>query len=284
MNSIFAYNESVTGGARDNFYNTERDEIMKKITSVLLALVLVISVFALASCAKKPQELLDEAAKLLEETPYTMTVKMDFETDNKEFNEIFKMMSMDVPLTVDGDDMSMEMSMDMMGQTIKNKMTLVDKVLYCDVQAGTVSQKMKTTLTDEQFADFKDEQSAEMPVDYSQFTELTAEKKDGKTVISCAGINDDGKKALNDEIGASLEELGGKAELGELSYVITLNKDGKYESMELKCTYTFEVEGESVTVDITVGADISYDDVDEIVAPSDADSYQSVKYSDIVGE
>ncbi len=255
---------------------------MKKITAVLLAIILVISLFALTSCEKEPKELLEEAAKVLAEKPYTMTMKMDFTSDNAEMNEVFKMMNMEFPITVDGDNLSFDMSMDVSGLSMTTKMTLVDKVLYYDISATGVSQKMKATLTDEQFTNFMGDQSMEMPVDYSQFAELTAEEKDGKTVITCTGISEEGKKALNDQMAASVESLGGSVELGDLAYSITL-KDGKYESMDLSCTYTVSVSGITTTVTMTMGATISYDNVAEVTAPADADSYTEFDYSSLLG-
>ncbi len=255
---------------------------MKKLTAVLLALMLAISLFAFTSCEKEPKELLEEAAKALAEKPYTMTMKMDFKSDNTEMNEIFKMMNLEFPVTVDGDNLAMDMSMDLMGQTMTTKMTLADKVLYYDISAAGMSQKMKATLTDAQLEEFKGTQSMEMPVDYSQFAELKSEEKDGKTVITCTGITEDGKKALNDQMASALEALEGSAEIGDLSYSITL-KDGKYESMDLSCTYTVSVSGITTNVTMTMGATISYDNVAAVTAPADADSYTAVDYSDIVG-
>ncbi len=254
---------------------------MKKILSLALALMMLVSVFALTSCEKEPKELLDDAAKALAEKPYTMTMKMDFQTENAQIQEVFDMMNMEIPITVDGDNVAMDMSMDMMGQSIALKMTIVDKVLYYSMSAGGMGAKMKATLNDEQFAEFKGENGAEMPVDYSHFGELTAEKKDGKTVITCTGITDEGKKALNDQMASSLGE-GGTATVGDLSYTITL-KDGKFESMNLSCTYTVSVSGISISATMNMSATYEYKDVAAITAPADAADYQEMPYDQIQG-
>ncbi len=255
---------------------------MKKITSVLLALLLVISMFAFASCEKEPKELLAEADKTLAEKPYTMTMKIGFSSDNEEVNQVFQLMNIEVPVTIDGDKMLMDMSMDANGTAMVAKMSLIDKVLYYNIQMDAESIKMKATLSDEQIAAFKKDQSAEMPVDYTQFSELKAEKKDGKTIITCTGITDEGKKILNDQMAASIESMGGSASIGELSYTLTL-KNGKYEAIDLTCTYSVTVAGQSVSATMTMGSTISYDNIPAITAPSDADSYTSVNYSDLFG-
>ncbi len=255
---------------------------MKKFTSILLALVLVVSMFALTSCEKKAEELLSDADKFLAENPYTTNMKMNFSSDNAEMNEIFKMMNMEVPVTVDGNNLSMDMSMDMMGETMTIKMTVVEKVLYYELGFAGESQKMKANLSDEQLKDFMVDQSVEMPVGYSQFAELKVEKKDSKTIITCEGITDEGKKALNDEIATSLEGLDCTSEIGNLSYVITL-KDGKYESMDLSCTYSVTAEGETVSLTMGIGATFAYENVSAVTAPADASSYTTVNYDDLMG-
>ncbi len=270
---------------------------MKKITSVFLALILVLGLFALTGCTEqlkdllpgtstvqeeKPEDLLAAASMDLAQKPYSMTMKMNFSSDNQEMNEVFKMMNMEIPVTIDGDNLSMDMSMDMMGDTMTTKMILVDKVLYYDMEIYGMSQKMKATLSDQQFQEFMGEQTVGMPVDYSQFAVLKAEKKDGKTVINCEGITDAGKKALNDQMAASLAAMGGSASIGDFTYTITL-KDGKYESMDLSCTYTVSVAGQSVSVTMIMGAVISYDNVPAITVPADADSYTLIDYSELMG-
>ncbi len=255
---------------------------MKKILSVVLALMLVMSVLAFTACEKAPQDLLAEAEQILAEKPVKMTMKMNFQSDNAEIQKIFDMMNIEVPVIIDGENMAMDMSMDVMGQTVVAKMTLVDKVLYYNMELMGQSMKMKANLTDEELVEFMGENSAEMPVDYTQFAELKAENKDGKTVITCTGITDEGKKALNDEMASALEALGGSAEMGELTYTITL-KDGKYEAMDLSCAYTVTVSGTSVSTTMSLGVTFSYDNVAAVAAPSDAADYQDMSFGDIMG-
>ncbi len=254
---------------------------MKKITSVILALMLLVSLFAFTSCEAEPLELLEEASKALSEKPYTMTLKMDFDSDNAELNEAFALMNLEFPVTIDGENLSFGMSTEVFGQAMSTNMTLVDKVLYYDIQAGEIlSQKMKVTLSEEELKEFLNQQSIDMPVDYSQFAELKSEKKDGKTVISCSGITDEGKKALNDQMAASLAALGGTAELGDISYAITIS-DGKFEAMELSCTYSVSMSGKSITATMKMVAAFDYEDVAAVTVPADADSYKAVNFSDL---
>ncbi len=281
----WAYNKVVPMKI-DIILQKERKKTMKKtmktVASVLLAFVLVVSMLALTACEKAPKELLEEADKTLSENPHVMNMKMNFTCDDEEFNSLFTRMNLEFPITYDGNNLFAELNLADQGMALK--LTLIEKVLYYDMQvAGIANQKMKCTLSDEQLKEFMGEQSMEMPVDYSQFAELKSETKDGKTVITCTGISDDGKKALNDMASSSLDILGGGVVFGDLSYTITL-KDGKYEAMNLVCTYTVSTGGESISVNISMGTTFSYDNVSAVTAPDDADSFTSFNYSDLFGK
>ncbi len=257
---------------------------MKKLLSVVLALVFVLSAFALTSC-----ELMQSAAKMLESAdaalknaPYTVKVSTDFECDDATINTVFDAMSLEVPVTVDGENIALELSMEVMGQKLGTKMTVVDKVLYSDIDLGITQMKMKATLDDTQLKEFVAENSAELPVDYLQFEELKLESKDGKQVITCSGITTEGMTALNDQVTEALKSMGAEGAVGDISYIVTL-ADGKYESMALSVSYSLTMEGKTYNLSMTMNAKYEYENVAKVAAPADADSYQSVSYADIIG-
>ncbi len=255
---------------------------MKRIIPFILALMLVACMLAFTSC-ESVESALEKADKALKEKPYTVSMSMDFECDDKTLNTIFDAMSVEVPINIDGDNVSMDMSMDVAGQSLGMKMSVVDKVLYSSVDMGALgSTKMKATLNDEQLKEFIRENTAEMPVDYFQFEELKQEKKDGKEIITCSGITTEGLTALNKEMSDALVNMGADAAVGDISFVITL-ADGKYESVALTCSYTVTIQGKAYTVSMTMNAKYEYQDVAAITAPADADSYTEVNYSDIMG-
>ncbi len=252
---------------------------MKKI--VALALVLTIVGCMFVSC-EDVTSTLEKADKALTEAPYTVTMSMDFECDDETINAVFEALKMEIPITVDGENMSMDMSTEIMSISIGTKMTVVDKVLYSYTSAAGQEVKMKCTLNDEQLKDFVADNTAEMPVDYVNFGSLTMEEKDGKQLITCADITTEGLTALNDLMAESFKALGAEAAVGDLSYIITLS-DGKYESMAMVCTYSVTIEGETFTTTMSMNARFDYKDIAPITAPADADDYQSVDYSDITG-
>jgi hypothetical protein len=207
---------------------------------------------------------------------------MDFACDNATLNTVFDALSVEIPVTVDGKNVYMNLSTEVMGFTSGMTMTVVDDVLYSNTTVMNQSLKLKTTLSAEDYKTFMEENSSEMPVTADNFESLTLETVDGKQVISCTGITTEGLTAMDQLLSDSLTALGAEAAVGDLSLVITV-ADGKYESMALTATYSVTVKGETHTVSLTMNAKYAYDDVKPITAPADADSYEEMDYDEIIG-
>lgn len=255
---------------------------MKRILSILLLLSLLVCSFA--SCdTLTAAAAIANAEKVLEEKPYTVTMSMDFDCDNTTLNAVFDALSVEVPVTVDGKNVYMNMSTEVMGFTTGVTMTVVDDVLYSNTTVLNQSIKLKATLSAEDYQAFMKENSAEMPVTADNFESLTMETVDGKQVITCSGITTEGLTAMNDLLSGSLTALGAEAAVGDLSLVITV-ADGKYESMALTAAYSVTVKGETHTVSLTMNAKYAYEGVQPITVPADADSYKDVSFDEIVGE
>ena len=258
---------------------------MKKILSAVLVLAMVLTGACLfTSCeAVTAASALEKADEALTKAPYVMTMSMDFESDNAQMNTVFDALSMEIPITVDGENLLMNMSMDVMeGVSASIKMTVFDKVLYYDMAVAGQTVKMKATMNEEDYAEFLKENSAEMPVDPSQFETLTLETKDGKQVVSCAGITEEGRNALNKILGETTGSIDASATLGDLSYIITIS-DGKYESMALTVAYSVTVADQTVNVSMTMNATFSYENVSHVTAPADASSYTEADLDDLLG-
>lgn len=258
---------------------------MKKIISVVLLIAMIaMSTCLFASCeAVTAASAIEQADKALAEAPYTVTMSMDFECDNAEMNAIFDAMTMEFPITVDGNNMKMNMSLDIMeGVSTSINMTVVDKVLYYDMDVMGQAMKMKATLNEEQYKEFLEDNNTEMPVTPENFATLTLETVDGKQVITCSGITDEGLTELNKVLSDSLTAMGADAAVGDISFVLTI-ADGKYESMALTASYSITVAGETYNVAMTSNAKYSYENVSPITAPADADKYTEMDYDDLLG-
>ena len=254
---------------------------MKKIISTLLLIAMIaMSVCSFASCeAATATAAIAKADKALAENPYTVTMSMDFNCDDAVLNQIFDAMSMEFPVTFDGKNMAMNMTME--GLATIN-MTMVENVLYYDMSMFGESVKMKATLTEEQYEEFKKTNSTEMPVDSASFETLTMETVDGKKVITCSGISTEGLTAMNDLMSDALTSAGAEAAVGDLSFTVTID-DGKYESMALSATYSVTIAGQTYSVGMTMNAKYTYENVQPITAPADAANYTEVSFDDLMG-
>ena len=234
----------------------------------------------LASC-QSVDSILEQAEAALLTTPYTMTMKMAFSSDNKTVDQILSIMNVEIPVTVDGKNIAMDMELDIMGATAGVEAIVADMVMYYNIQVMGQNVKMKATMNEEQYEEFMAESNTEMMVDPEDFGEMTVEKKDGKKYIACAKISDEALEELNEMMEDALKAVGGKATVSEVSYGVTLN-DGKYEAMDMTCVYTVTVGGETCTVTFQLSAQFAYDNVEKITAPADADSYLEVNFGDLM--
>ena len=255
---------------------------MKRFLSILLLLSLLVCVFA--SCdTMTAAAAIAKAEKALEEKPYTVTMSMDFNCEDKNLNKVFDALSLEFPVTVDGENLHMDMTTEVMGFTTGVTMTVADNVLYTNTTVMNQSVKLKATLTEENYEAFIKDNNAELPVTTENFETLSMEVKDGKQIITCSGITTEGLTAMNDLLSDTLTALGAEAAVGDLTMVATIS-DGLFESMALTATYSVTAGGETHTVSLTMNAKYTYDNVQPITAPADADSYKDVSFDEIVGE
>lgn len=255
---------------------------MKRILSILLLLSLLVCAFA--SCdTLTAAAAIAKAEKALEEKPYTVTMSMDFDCEDKNLNTVFDALSLEFPVTVDGENLYMDMSTEVMGFQTGITMTVVDKVLYANTTVMNQSVKLKATLTEENYEEFIKNNNAELPVTTENFETLTMEVKDGKQIVTCSGITTEGLTAMNDLLSDALTAMGAEATAGDLTMVATIS-DGLFESMALTATYTVTAGGETHTVSLTMNAKYTYEGIQPITVPADADSYKDVSFDEIVGE
>jgi hypothetical protein len=255
---------------------------MKRFLPILLALSLLVCLFA--SCdTLTAAAAMTKAEKALEDIPYTVTVSMDFACEDETLNAVFDALSLELPVTVDSENLHLDMSTEVMGFKTGITMTVVDKVLYANTTVMNQSVKLKATLTEENYEEFIKDNNTELPVTAESFETLSMEVKDGKQIVTCSGISTEGLTAMNDHLADTFKALGAEAAAGDLTLVATIS-DGLFESLTLNATYSVTVEGETHTLSLTMNAEYSYEDVQPITAPTDADSYEDVGFDGIMGK
>ena len=249
---------------------------MKKFLA--FALVIVMCMFTFASCADA-DDVLGEADDALLAAPYKMNIKMNYSTEHEEFKEIFNAMNVNVPVIVDGNNMLIDVSMDVLGESVKTKMTLIENILYYDMDVNGEKIKMKSALEKDAYDEFLEEQGVSMPAEYTDFDEIELKKEKDKMTVTCQGLSDQALKDIKNLINDGLEGVNAKIDVNNIKFTITL-KDKKYESIKLSCTYTIVIEDKSFEVAMSFETEFVYTDVPKVSAPADADDYTSM--NDIV--
>lgn len=252
---------------------------MKKVIALVLTLAMMCCM--LVSC-DNAEALIKKADAALLTQPYKMTLSMDFTSDNEEFNELLSVMSMDIPVMVDGTNIAMSMTMNAGELSMDTDVRVVDKVMYYHMTWLGQHVKLKCTLNEEQLLEFAADNGAEMPVTPEDFARMTVESKDGKKYIACGEITDEGIEALNDMLADMLESLGAEASYSDVTYEVVL-ADGKYESMKMSCTYTMTVGGQTSTLKMDIGATFDYSAEVSVTAPEDPEAYAEANYDEIIG-
>lgn len=257
---------------------------MKRVFSLLLVLALTCCLFV--SCGKTPEEVIEKADAALLAAPYQMTVSMNFSSDKEELNEVLSYANLTLPIVIDGENMSMQTSTEVMGEPLTVLMSVVDRTMYVSSSMHGFSAKMKCPLSDEQYKETADETSDIIPLSAEDFETLTIKTEDGRQIVTCEGLSATGQAKLQDligdELGDELGDVGVDIGVSNVSFSLSL-KDDKYEKMTLGCTYTMTVEEQTCTVTMQLTADFAYDGIAAVTAPADADSYRTVDFSEING-
>lgn len=251
---------------------------MKKIIALVLMLILTCSM--MVSC-DTPQSILQNADAALKNEPYKVTMTMNIESDNSELNEALSMMNMEIPVTVDGKNIALDMSVDIFGYVANSKIIVADMVMYYDVNMLGQSIKMKSKMSEEDYQEFIKNNNTQMILSPSDFESLTLESKDGKTYISCTDITSDGLNEIKDLMQGYLGDIASHADISNIKFGVTID-DGKYDSMDLSCVISITENSETYSVTLKLSAEFSYDDVSRITAPSDANDYQEMDFEDLI--
>lgn len=253
---------------------------MKRVFSLLLVLAMTCCLFV--SCSSTPEEVIDKADAALLAAPYQMTVSMNFSSDNEELNEVLSYINLTMPIVIDGENMSMQTSTEVMGEPLTVLMSVVDRTMYVSSSMQGIYAKMKCPLSDEQYKETTEDAFESVPLSTEDFETLTIKTEDGRQIVTCEGLSATGQAKLQDLIGDKLGDVAVDIGVSNVSFSLSL-KDDKYEKMTLGCTYTMTVEEQTCTFTMQLNADFAYDGIAAVTAPADADSYRTVDFSEING-
>lgn len=250
----------------------------------IVALSLMVS--CLFSCdfifGKDPTEVISGAEAALKQAPYTVNMGILFESeDNAMKAAIEKFASPVMKLKVDGDDLSVTMSLDLDGRKAESTYTLLDGVIYIrnyeEGADGISDEKMKSTYTEEIKAEILKELGDGANVRFDDFNESVARTIDGTTVVTCKDIKSDALKGVVDLLKSRLMSINAAVAVRDANLDIQI-KDGKYEVTIFKCTYVITTETEVYTINMTYASEFDYASEVNVTAPADADEYEEVPF------
>ena len=269
---------------------------MKKLLAFLL--VAVMSFAMLVSCGGNgdgdgdggdntpptAESVLAAAQAALENSSYKTSVSLGLESNNAEMNEQFQeLTAADITLTVKGDDFSMETKMESEGISLSQSVSIINKTVYVVQSYGDQVSGRKCVLNDAQLVAASDKLKKDFAGDFAlaDFNSVVLSDVDGKQVITCTGIKDEALDKINELIKDILNGAPVGASYNDISIIYTV-ANGKFEKVDVSFGFTFEVEGESIDVDMSVDSAYDYS-ATELNAPANADTFVDIDYEDVVG-
>lgn len=230
------------------------------------------------------ESVLAAAQAALENSAYKTSVSLGLESNNAEMNEQFQeYTAMDITLTVKGDDFSMETKIESEGVSASRSVSLINKTIYVVQSYGDQVSGRKCVLNDAQLVAANDKLKKDFAGDFAlaDFNSVVLSDVDGKQVITCTGIKDEAIDKINDLIDSIVGGAPVGASFNDVSIIYTV-ANGKFEKTAVSFGFTFEVEGESIDVDMSVDSAYDYS-ATELNAPANADTFEDIDYEDVVG-
>lgn len=264
---------------------------MKKI----LILVLVFTCFMLASCNDTPplldnayaMSLLESADAEFAKAPRTVEISRKFSSDNKLIHDRLAGMNMELPMVIDGENLSISTTRETQGQIDLTyiDIMIVDDVIYLKVSNFMGKSRVKATISEEQYQELMEESNGNMIAAPEDFGELVVKNEGEKKHISCDNISAKKLESLNNAMGEMLDDILGnmkyESSVAEVTFDIILNQ-GRYERIDMLNVYSIVMGGQRYRLTMEFSAEISYDYVAPIIAPSDADEYREISFDEFL--
>ena len=242
---------------------------MKNLKSCLsLILVMTMLLLCFTSCGKKDAgELISTAEAKLSEAPYTMNMKITYESEDPATSEAIGAFSVPVlTIAVNGTDFDAHMEMGKGDLTGYIDYVYVDGVLYTEVCDGTYTSKSNENVSEMDTSGIKSALGASVSIGYSDFKSTSVISSGGIDIITCTDLNVEALDLLVRELTAQLKSLGAFVMIENVSLVIEI-ADGRYHATALVCQYVITVGEEIYEFDMTYTAEFDYESEVSVTAP-----------------
>lgn len=242
--------------------------------SVLLCFALLFTFFSCEDIDAKRLEA--EAAVKLLEAPYVLDMEMNMSYSGDDSDSL-----------IGSDDMETSLSMNIDGTRFKMnagsgvmqiEYIFVDNILYMNMMGS----KLRTEMSAAEVEDMLGAGASGIgKMSECSFSHVKTQKgSDGKITISYKGLEGDG----NELIASLIKDISGVGdgedavilEKSDFEYVAVIDKDGRYESMEIIVVMNTSVEGEKLSLIAKMNMRFDYENAVKVSAPEDADEYYDV--------
>jgi hypothetical protein len=261
---------------------------LNRIISFTVALVLILS--CLTSCAKTPEQLVENAEAALASRPYAVEVDIDFDVQSDVISGIFdEIERQEIALYFDGDRFKavndQRINYGSGEATFLSTYTVVDGVLYVALDytmlGASDSIRSKALINGEKREELENKLSLVGGLSLSDFSSVVGKKVDGDHVIVCTEISDDGRVLLEKMLVSQLESASELVKAKDATMTVEID-GGKYDSVIVRCDYDVTMSGKTYTVGMTVELEYDYDERFDVSVPADPDGYDDVNIDNLV--
>lgn len=261
---------------------------MKKLLALLLAMTLILSMFAFASCNKKGND--DEDEEVQESTNSDTVKKLAGQTPEELYASVKAKLAeasyftvdttQVIEMTYEGDSMTMNQyvisrrhgnneyikTTNDMSPANNMEVWYVDGMLYAKTSAGKIKAELDKETFMQQYMGKDPGESTLLDIPESWFKGMKFEK-DGEKWILKIVISEEKYEEYFANLG-----IGGDL-VGPLNYYLYFDKDGNLESIKTVCDYAITSTGITITAHMESTATVSFEEY-VITPPADADTYQ----------
>lgn len=248
---------------------------MRQLRKIIgMVLVLALTVCALASCdlitGGKPEKLVAAADEFLKTNPYTVDVRVTYESDDEAMTKAIESFTgPTMKISVDGDRFSAIMFLKNGDTQNYAQFTFIDGNLYTEFSENGKVAEAVTAYTSEDIAALRESLGAGANVTYEDFEEVESKGIGKVHVINCTNIKADAIASLTAPLAEMLEIAFEDVEVTVHTASLSIEiEEDKYNVIILNCEYFITTPTDSYSINMQYSMKFGYAETVEITAPS----------------
>lgn len=245
---------------------------MRQLRKVIgMVLVLALTVCALASCdlitGGKPEKLVASADEFLKANPYTVDVRVTYESDDEDMaSAIASFTGPSMQIKVNGDDFSVIMYLKNGDTQNFTQFIFSGGSLYIESSDG--GKVLESVAGPEEVAAMRESLGAGANVTYEDFEEVDTKGIGKVHVINCTKIKADAIASLTAPLTEMLEIAFEDVEVTVHTASLSIEiEDDRYNVIILNCEYFITTPTDSYSIEMQYSMKFGYDEAVEITPP-----------------